>query len=73
MAPDTSIPLMEQLRIATRELHERLGSLGYFQALLNHTLPLESYVGQLRDGSRPRRLGTTPVGPGSTDDLLRLA
>ena len=47
MAPDTSIPLMEQLRIATRELHERLGSLGYFQALLNHTLPLESYVGQL--------------------------
>lgn len=40
--------LMTRLREATREVHDQLETLPYFQALDRGELPIESYVGQLR-------------------------
>jgi heme oxygenase len=40
--------LMTRLREATREVHDQLETLPYFQALDRGELPMESYVGQLR-------------------------
>jgi len=44
-----SVPtLMSRLREATRQAHDRLETLPYFQALERAELPMESYVGYLR-------------------------
>lgn len=39
---------MNRLRTATREVHDQLETLPYFQALDRGELPMESYVGHLR-------------------------
>lgn len=44
---DRSIKAMARLKEDTREYHARLESLLYFKALIDHKLPLESYVNQL--------------------------
>jgi len=41
-------PIMEQLKAKTQIYHAELETLPFAQALLNETLPLASYVGQLR-------------------------
>ena len=40
--------LMLRLKIETKEYHTKLESLPYFNALIEHRLPLECYVNQLR-------------------------
>ena len=41
--------LMEELKAETFQAHSRIQTLPFFQALAACQLPLESYVGQLRD------------------------
>ena len=48
MTPTNPLPIMEQLRDATRDLHAQLEALPFVAALFQGRLPLESYVGQLR-------------------------
>jgi heme oxygenase len=45
---DTSNAIMTKLRKETRAFHSRLESMPFFQALMQHTLPLDCYVQQLR-------------------------
>ena len=45
---DRSMKIMARLKTETGELHARLESLPYFKALMDHKLPLESYVNQLQ-------------------------
>jgi heme oxygenase len=40
--------IMERLKQDTEPFHRRLESLPFFQALADHVLPLESYIGQLK-------------------------
>ena len=44
----SAIPVMEQLRTGTHELHAQIEALPFVEALTSRKLPLESYVGQLR-------------------------
>ncbi|MCP5158496.1 MAG: biliverdin-producing heme oxygenase [Gammaproteobacteria bacterium] len=51
MSRETPMPvstLMTRLRKATREAHDQIQDLPWFQALERGELPIESYVGQLR-------------------------
>ena len=45
---DGSVKLMLRLKEETKEYHTKLESLPYFNALIEHQLPLECYVNQLR-------------------------
>ncbi len=45
---DRSIRVMARLKEETKEYHAKLESLPYFKALIDHKLPLESYVNQLQ-------------------------
>lgn len=45
-APST--PVMDRLKAETRDRHSVLEALPYFKALIDHRLPLEGYVNQLR-------------------------
>lgn len=47
-ARGNSTPLMARLREETRAAHELTEEIPFSQALLNHTLPLNQYVAQLR-------------------------
>ncbi len=45
---DRSIKVMAKLKVETKEYHAKLESLPFFKALIDHKLPLESYVNQLQ-------------------------
>ena len=45
---DRSIKIMARLKEETGEYHSKLASLPYFNALMDHQLPLESYVSHLQ-------------------------
>ncbi len=48
-SPETkSIQIMQKLKKETKGYHSKLESLPYFHALIDHKLPLECYVNQLR-------------------------
>ena len=47
-AKSDSERIMERLKLETKEYHSKLESLPYFNALIEHKLPLECYVNQLR-------------------------
>ena len=43
-----SMPIVARLKKETKDCHSRIESLPYFKALMEHKLPLECYVNQLR-------------------------
>ena len=45
---ERSTQIMTRLKEETKEYHSKLESLPYFKALIDHRLPLECYVNQLR-------------------------
>lgn len=45
---NASMPIMKRLRLETSVYHARLESLPFFTMLIEHRLPLESYLNQLR-------------------------
>lgn len=47
-ATGESVKIMARLKAATKACHSKLESLPYFKALIEHRLPLECYVNQLR-------------------------
>lgn len=47
-AKDGGTTIMEKLAVHTKKRHEELSSLPFFKALIDHKLPLDSYVNQLR-------------------------
>ena len=45
---DQSPPIVARLKEETKDIHSRIEALPYFKALMDHRLPLECYVNQLR-------------------------
>ena len=45
---DQSTPIVARLKEETKDCHSRIEALPYFKALMDHKLPLECYVNQLR-------------------------
>lgn len=69
-----TIPLMETLKQAIQEQHQQIEELPYITALTNGSLPLQSYVGQLRamaviHGTLEHELAQQQL-PGLTDLFL---
>lgn len=46
--PPPSTPIMKRLKDETKEYHARLAALPFFKALMEHRLPLECYVNQIK-------------------------